>query len=52
MLKLNLDYLKEHAPSLVSPILCTELEDNQKIRLLSEGDIHVGDALFAIDIYE
>lgn len=52
MLKLNLDYLKSHAPSLVSPILCTELEDNQKIRLLTEGDIHVGEALFAIDIYE
>lgn len=52
MLKLDLDYLKEHAPSLASPILCLELEDNQKIRLLTEGEIHVGEALFAIDIYE
>ena len=34
MLKLDLDYLKEHAPSIVSPVLCTELEDNQKVRLL------------------
>lgn len=52
MLKLDLDYLKEHAPSMVSPVLCTELEDNQKIRLLVEGNIHAGEALFAIDICE
>ena len=52
MLKLDLDYLKEHAPSIVSPILCTELEDNQKIRLLKEGSIQAGEPLFAIEIYE
>ena len=52
MLKLDLDYLKGNAPSLVSPILCTELEDNRKIRLLTEGDIRAGEALFAIDICE
>lgn len=52
MLKLNLDYLKTHAPSLVSPVLCTELEDNQKIRLLKEGEIQTGEELFAVDIYE
>ena len=52
MLKLDLDYLKEHAPSMVSPVLCTELEDNQKIRLLKEGTIHAGEALFAVDICE
>ena len=52
MLKLDLDYLKANAPSMVTPVLCTELEDNQKIRLLKEGSVSVGDALFAIDIYE
>ena len=52
MLKLDLNYLKEHAPSMVSPILCTELEDNQKIRLLKEGTIKAGEGLFAIDICE
>ena len=50
MLKLDLDYLKEHAPSIASPILCTELEDNQKIRLIREGNIKAGEALFAVDI--
>lgn len=52
MLKLDLDYLRAHAPSMASPILCTELEDNQKIRLLKEGEIKAGEALFAIDICE
>ena len=52
MLKLDLDYLKENAPSITSPILCTELEDNQKIRLLKEGQIKAGEALFAVDICE
>lgn len=32
--------------------MCTELSDNQKIRLLKEGDIQAGESLFAIDIYE
>ena len=52
MLKLDLDYLKANAPSLASPILCTELEDNQKIRLLKEGNITAGEGLFAVDYYE
>ena len=52
LMKIDIDYLKENAPSLVSPVLCTELEDNQKVRLLKTGDIKAGDKLFAIDIYE
>ncbi len=52
MLKLDLGFLKENAPSIVSPILCTELEENQKIRLLKEGSIQQGEELFAVDIYE
>ena len=34
MLKLDLEYLKANAPSITSPVLCTELEDNQRIHLL------------------
>lgn len=52
MIILNLNYLKDNAPSLVSPIVCTELKDNQKIRLLKEGDIQSGEALFAVDVYK
>jgi PTS system D-glucosamine-specific IIC component len=52
LMKLDLEYLKSHAPSLASPILCTELLDQQKIRLLKTGNIKAGDELFAIDTYE
>jgi len=28
------------------------LEDNQKVRLLAEGEVKAGDPLFAVDVYE
>ncbi len=52
LLKLDLEYLNANAPSMMSPVLCTELTDNQKIRLLKEGEIEKGESLFAVDIYE
>lgn len=52
LMKLDLDYLQTHAPSMASPVLCTELEDHQKVRLLAEGEIKAGEALFAVDFYE
>lgn len=52
LMKLDLEFLKSHAPSLASPVLCTELNDNQKIRLLKSGEIKAGEALFAVDTYE
>ncbi len=52
MLKLDLDYIKEHVPSILSPVICTELEDNQKIRILKEGSVDVGEPLFMIEYYE
>lgn len=51
MLKLNLDYLKANTPSVASPVLCTELKANQKVRLLREGPILSGEPLFAVDFY-
>lgn len=52
LMRLDLDYLKENAPSLASPVLCTELAENQKIRLIKTGSIQAGEALYAIDTYE
>jgi len=52
LMKLDLEYLKNNAPSLASPVLCTELADNQKVRLLKSGSIEAGEALLAIDTYE
>lgn len=50
LMKMDLAYLNEHAPSMVSPILCTELADNQSVRLLANGPIKAGEPLFAVDI--
>ena len=50
MLKLDLEYLKTHAPSVTSPVLCTELEENQRISVLADGPVKAGDPLFAIEI--
>lgn len=52
LIKIDLDYVLANAPSLTSPILCTELSDTQKVRLLKEGNITAGDELFAVDFYE
>ena len=52
MLKLDLDYLSKNAPSIVSPVLCTELEDNQRIHLLKEGQIKAGEPLFEVEVLQ
>ena len=52
MLKLDLEYLKANAPSATSPVLCTELEDNQRIHLLHEGQIKAGEPLFEIEVLQ
>jgi len=49
LLRLDLEYLQEHAASMVSPVLFAELPENQKITLLKEGEVQVGDALFQIE---
>ena len=52
MLKLDLEYLKANAPSITSPVLCTELKDNQRIHLLQEGQIKAGEPLFEIEVLQ
>lgn len=52
LMEIDLDYIKANAPSLCTPVLCTELSDNQKIRLLADGAVKAGDPLFAVDTYE
>lgn len=52
IMKLDLKYLNQSAPSMVSPVLCTELKENQRVRLLNQGNIHAGEELFAVDILE
>lgn len=52
MMKLNLEFLTANAPSITSPILDTEPEDNQRIRLLANGEIKAGEPLFAVETLE
>lgn len=52
LMKLDLDYLKANAPSVTTPVICTELKDNQKIRLITDGSIKAGEPLYAVDTYE
>ena len=52
MMTLDLEFLSANAPSLVSPILDTEPEDNQRIRLLANGEIKAGEPLFAVETLE
>lgn len=48
ILKIDRIYLRDHAPSLASPVVCTELEENQQIHLLKDGEIKAGEPLFEI----
>lgn len=50
LMKLDLPYLKENAPSIVTPVVCTELLDYQKVKLINRGKIKAGEALFEINV--
>ncbi len=49
LLGLDLPYLKKNATSLISPIICTSLGDEQKVRMLKNGIVNAGDTLFVIE---
>lgn len=48
LMRVNLEYLRANAPSLVSPILCTELDEDIETELLCRGTVHAGEDLFAL----
>ena len=48
LMKLDLNFLAQNAASMVSPIICPELNENQTIRLLKKGKIKAGEELFEI----
>lgn len=45
---MDLDFVKKNATSIMSPIVCTELNNNEKVQLLKEGYVKAGDPLFVI----
>lgn len=48
LLRLDLKFLAEHAPSLASPVVCTELSEGQEVSLLREGEIRAGEGLLVV----
>jgi len=52
LLSFDLDFVKDNAPSISSPCICTSLNSKQKVRLLKTGNIKAGEALIAIDVFE
>ena len=53
LLKIDLDYLKANAPSIATPVLCTDVdEDKIDVRLAKSGDIKAGEPLFEVDFFE
>lgn len=48
VMKLNLEYIRAHAPSLASPVLVTELSEKQTVRVLKTGSIQAGEDLLEV----
>ena len=49
MLSFDLEFIKDNAPSIASPIICTALSSKQQVRLIKTGEIKAGEAIIAID---
>jgi PTS system D-glucosamine-specific IIC component len=52
LMEADLDFISKNAPSIATPVLCTELKTNQKLRRIGDGNINAGDDLLAVDFYE
>ena len=50
LMRVDLNYIRQHAPSLASPIVCTELDEDSQVRLLRSGTVKAGDDLLQIQI--
>ena len=52
LMRVSLSYLREHVPSMMSPVLVSEAGEHQEIRILKKGKVESGEELFAVDFYE
>lgn len=50
LMRVDLNYIRQNAPSLASPIVCTELDEDSQVRLLHTGPIKAGEDLFQVQI--
>lgn len=49
IMQLDLPYLKKHAPSLISPVIITELPDGYKLRPVKTGKVKNGEELLVVE---
>lgn len=49
VMRLDLSYLKKHAPSLVSPVIITELPDGYKLRPVKTGKVKNGEKILVVE---
>lgn len=52
LMRVALSYIQANAPSTMSPVILSEMNENQEIRVLKTGKIEAGEELFAVDFYE
>lgn len=52
LMRVALSYIQANAPSTMSPVILSEMNENQEIRILKTGKIEAGEELFAVDFYE
>lgn len=43
LLNVDLDYVKEHAPSIITPIIFTNLQEGETVNLTKQGTVEIGD---------
>ncbi|RDW17367.1 PTS glucose transporter subunit IICBA [Oceanobacillus arenosus] len=43
ILNVDLDYVKEHAPSIITPIVFTNLQEGETVNLTKQGTVEIGD---------
>ncbi len=52
LMRVSLSYIQANASSTMSPVILSEMNENQKIRILKTGKVEAGEELFAVDFYE
>ena len=49
IIKMDLEYLGANAPSLISPVICTELDDEDVLKPVAKGNVGFKDVLFIVE---
>ena len=52
LMRLDLDYLRENALSTITPVICTELFEEQEIEVTNAENVDAGDKLFSVCQYD